>query len=305
MICAVSAEEWSVDWFMKVVVIIPTFGRKALLAQTLEHLASQSRWPDQVIVSVPDNSHSQVPHGLPFKVELALGGYGLPAQRNRAMEQVLQASDVITFFDDDFLPGKHYLARTVEGFSQHPDWALATGRVVADGISGPGLTFSEGRDLLRKAEDADDGHEDRVDCVGAYGCNMSVRSSFVGSLRFDERLPLYGWQEDTDFSTQLRSRGRIVRANNLLGVHLGVKSGRVSGIRFGYSQISNLVYLMAKGTVPLGFGAQLMAQNVTANLVKCFWPEPYIDRYGRLKGNLLAVRHVLTGRVEPEYILKL
>lgn len=290
---------------MKLAVIIPTYDRKALLAQTLENLASQSRLPEHVIVSVPDISHSEVPPGLPFKVELVLGRSGLPAQRNRAMEQVLDTSDVITFFDDDFLPGTHYLARTEEGFARHPDWALATGRVVADGISGPGLTFDEGRDLLRKAEKADDGHDDLIDCVGAYGCNMSIRSSLVGALRFDERLPLYGWQEDTDFSTQLNSRGRIVQVSNLLGVHLGVKSGRVSGIRFGYSQVSNLVYLMTKGTVPLGFGTQLMAQNITANFVKCLWPEPYIDRFGRLKGNLLAVQHVLTGRIEPEYILKL
>lgn len=296
---------------MKLTVIIPTYGRKALLAQTLRHLALQSRLPDQVIVSVPDESHVQVPPGLPFEVELALGISGLSAQRNRAMEQALDTSDVITFFDDDFLPGTHYLARVEDGFSLYPDWALATGCVVVDGISGPGLTFDEGCAALRKAETSqhgtreDDLLADHFDCLGGYGCNMSVRSQLIGTLRFDERLPLYGWQEDTDFSRQLSARGRIVRVNGFVGVHLGAKAGRVSGIRFGYSQIANLVYLIAKGTVPWGFGSQLMARNITANIIRCLWPEPHIDRFGRLKGNLLAARHVLMGRIEPEFILKL
>ena len=38
------------------------------------------------------------------------------------------------------------------------------------------------------------------------------------------------------------------RANVLRGVHLGNKRGRVSGLRFGYSQIANPIYLLQKGT---------------------------------------------------------
>ena len=32
------------------------------------------------------------------------------------------------------------------------------------------------------------------------------------SERFDEALPLYGWQEDIDFTTQIGRRGRLVLA---------------------------------------------------------------------------------------------
>ena len=48
-----------------------------------------------------------------------------------------------------------------------------------------------------------------------------------------------------------------------------------------------------------------MARNIAANLVRSLWPESYVDRRGRLRGNLLAMLHVLPGRIEPEYILKL
>jgi hypothetical protein len=134
---------------------------------------------------------------------------------------------------------------------------------------------------------------------------MSVRSAAVGELRFDERLPLYGWQEDIDFTCQLRQRGRVVGMNTLQGVHLAAKQGRTSGVRFGYSQVANAVYLVRKGTVPRGFAYRLMVRNIAANVVKSVRPEPYVDRKGRLKGNLLAAYHVLKGRVDPEYILKL
>jgi hypothetical protein len=57
--------------------------------------------------------------------------------------------------------------------------------------------------------------------------------------------------------------------------------------------------------VPRGFAYRLMVRNIAANVVKSVRPEPYVDRKGRLKGNLLAAYHILKGRVDPEYILKL
>jgi hypothetical protein len=134
---------------------------------------------------------------------------------------------------------------------------------------------------------------------------MSFRSSLIGDLRFDERLVLYGWQEDIDFTSQMRSRGRVVCVTSIRGVHLGIKSGRVSGKQFGYSQVANAIYLVRKGTVPASFALPLMFRNIAANLARSLKPESYVDRRGRLMGNLLAIYHVATGRIEPEYILKI
>ncbi len=178
------------------------------------------------------------------------------------------------------------------------------GRVVADGVHGVGYDWDTARSLLRAAPPAANGPE-IVEHVGAYGCNMSIRSSLVGDLRFDERLPLYGWQEDIDFTSQLRRCGRVVALQSLLGVHLGIKTARVSGVRFGYSQVANPVYLIRKGSVPARFALELMLRNLAANLFKSIRPEDHIDRRGRLKGNLLAARHIVMGRIEPEYILKI
>jgi GT2 family glycosyltransferase len=289
---------------MKIAIIVPTCGRKAQVACLLRQLEAQSRPPDAVFVSAPDATHVDPYEGQNFAVSRVFGPIGSSAQRNTALAVALDRFDIITFFDDDFLPADDYLARVVEAFEKNSDWAVVMGRVVADGACGAGLDWESGLAALRSAK-ADDGGPEVVDHVGAYGCNMSVRSSVVGKVRFDERLPLYGWQEDIDFTSQLRRWGRVVALRSLLGVHLGVKSGgRVNGKRFGYSQVANPVYLIKKGTVPAKFALELMVRNVVANLVRSLWPEPHVDRRGRLRGNLLAARHIVMGRIEPEYILK-
>jgi GT2 family glycosyltransferase len=136
---------------------------------------------------------------------------------------------------------------------------------------------------------------------------MAVRiaAATAGRCRFDDRLPLYGWLEDVDFSRQIARRGRIVKLTAAQGVHLGIKQGRQSGIRLGYSQIANPIYLSRKGTCSRARALRLMSRNIAANCIRSLKPEPYIDRLGRATGNLRAFRDLLTGRLAPERILEL
>jgi hypothetical protein len=290
---------------MKLVVIIPTADRKTQVNRLLKHIELQQRAPDQVVVSAPDATHVEAYQAKNFALLNVFGKKGSSAQRNRAIERVLDSSDIITFFDDDFLPADNYLRLVSAAFEEHPELAVVMGHVVKDGIKTASLSFEEGLAALRSAEASCPTTPRIRDHVGAYGCNMSVRSRLIGDLRFDERLVLYGWQEDIDFTSQLRRHGRVVGFNTIIGVHLGLRAGRVSGVRFGYSQIANPIYLIKKGTVPATFALDLMARNLAANLVRSLWPEPWIDRRGRLWGNLLAARHLMMGRIEPEYVLKI
>jgi glycosyltransferase involved in cell wall biosynthesis len=289
---------------MKLVVIIPTLGRSGQVARLLAHLGKQKRLPDEVIISAPDATHVELLE-CRFPVRTVFGKMGLAAQRNTALEHALGQFDIITYFDDDFVPANDYLDRIVAEFEKHPDRAVVMGRVVRDGATNEGLNWDDALLALRQSEAEMPPDPQVVDHVGAYGCNMSMRAAMIGNLRFDERLVLYGWQEDIDFTSQMRSRGRVVGVSSIRGVHLGMKAGRVSGERFGYSQVANAVYLVRKGTVPASFALPLMGRNIAANVARSIWPESYVDRRGRLRGNLLAIAHVLLGRVEPEYILKL
>jgi hypothetical protein len=74
----------------------------------------------------------------------------------------------------------------------------------------------------------------------------------------------------------------------------------MAGERFGYSQIVNPLYMLRKGTMTLGQVADHLFRNMSSNLGRSLRPEPFIDRRGRLRGNLLGIADILRGRMQPE-----
>ncbi len=144
------------------------------------------------------------------------------------------------------------------------------------------------------------------DIHALYGCNMAIRLGAADGLRFDEMLPLYGWLEDIDFTYRVGRRGgRMVKAEAMAGVHMGTKGGRTSGVRLGYSQIANPVYMLRKRSVPQRLAWRLMRNNLFSNIGRSLWAEPHVDRIGRLRGNLIALCDLVTGRIDPRRILEL
>lgn len=295
---------------MRLVLAIPTAGRPALLSEVLHDITRQTRLPDFVVVSVSgaEDVDERALEDLPFPCMVVTGRKGASVQRNRAIE-MLGPEDVLLLLDDDFLMAPDYVAQTVQLFRDHPDVAVATGRVLADGISGPGYDYREGLARLQAGAGGGTGTGDGglTEAYNGYGCNMAVRARPVleHRLRFDEALPLYAWLEDVDFSRRLAAYGRVVRSEALRGVHLGSKSGRTPGVKLGYSQIANPAYLIAKGTMAPRRALRLMLGNMAANLLYAIRPEPWIDRRGRLRGNLMALRDLALRRARPDRILDL
>ncbi|WBH17092.1 glycosyltransferase family 2 protein [Sphingomonas radiodurans] len=281
-------------------VIVATVGRAALTAQTVAMLERQTRRPDGVIVvGVTPGDVAGIGEGLSH-VEVALGERGLPRQRNRGLDLLTGRADIVTFFDDDFVPARDHLEQVERIFGAHPDVAGITGHLVADGINEAGYSIAEAEALnAAQAAGLDPAFRTRQ---ALYGCNMSIRLAAAEGLRFDERLPLYGWLEDIDFSIQLARRGRLVSTGRVTGVHLGTKGGRTSGRKLGYSQVANVVYLARKGTMQPGLGRQLLTQNLVSNLVRSVKPEPHIDRRGRLWGNTLAIADLVRGTIDPRRV---
>ena len=142
-----------------------------------------------------------------------------------------------------------------------------------------------------------------VERYSPYGCNMAFRAEAIADLRFDERLVLYSWLEDRDFGGALAHRGgTLVKIGEAIGAHLGVKKGRMSGRKLGYSQVVNPIYLVAKGTMRPGYAARIVVRNLFANHLRAFRPEPWVDRFGRIQGNWMGLADCLRGRVTPERI---
>jgi glycosyltransferase involved in cell wall biosynthesis len=275
---------------VRVFVIVATVGRADLLKETIAQLARQTRRPDGIVVCAPTQQDvGDVERISNLPIEIIFAEKGLPRQRNAALRHVTGRADIVVFFDDDFVPANDYLEALEKVFILRPNLVGATGKLIADGIKSSGISFEQGAALVDAHKPAD---------------IIQVRMSAAENIWFDESLPLYGWQEDVDFSFQLGRNGILIYTNLLTGVHLGIKGGRTSGKRLGYSQIANPVYLLNKKTIPPRLAWRLMSRNVAANLARSFYPEPYVDRFGRLKGNVALV-DLFTGRLHPQRILQL
>jgi len=283
---------------LKIGVVFATRGRPAVASATVRHLLkTQTLKPDTVIVSCVDTGDAGDLADLDG-VRVITGPGGLPAQRNTGLAALPQETDIVVFFDDDFIADKDWLAIAAQTFQDEQQVAGFTGRVVADGIKGPGISFEDAIRALENDRGADPAW---TEPFSPYGCNMAFRMASVAGQKFDERLVLYGWLEDRDFGASVaRSGGQMVKYDLARGVHMGTKSGRVSGLKLGYSQIINPIYMLRKGTMTLQQVAGQIFRNVASNLALSLRPEPFIDRRGRVKGNVLAFQDVLRGRLEPE-----
>jgi glycosyltransferase involved in cell wall biosynthesis len=289
---------------LKVTVAIATRRRKALLEGVLTCIGEQTQLPDQVILA-PTDAACDLPICYPPRVAGRLlicePVEGLTKQRNACLG--VATGDIIIFFDDDFFPDKRYIETMTRLFR---DEAVvgATGVVVKNKAELAGLCAGEVEHLLDARQDAEAPNtQTRI----VYGCNMAFRMATIRrhNLRFDERLPLYGWLEDVDFGARIGRLGRLTRSSACRGVHFMSASGRHGAVMHGYSQIANLRYLYRKRVVTAGYALALGIRNVGGNLLRAFAPERTIDRRGRLRGNLMAFADLIKGKLDPGRICEL
>lgn len=306
---------------MRAYIVVATKGRAAETLRLVEYLQRQTKQPEFVVVagtetrdieSVTDHPWLTSGRGKAF-VSPKIGS---SAQRNVAIEYLEQRGCLVpeqgpsfcAFFDDDYRPAHDWLQRAEERFAKG-DIAGLTGLVLADGIRTGGLTEDRATAFLSGAEPpqphwASGSGERETDL--AYGCNMAFRDTVVRNNRFDENLPLYGLQEDRDYTARAKQFGRVIYYSECCGVHLGTQRGRTSGVTLGYSQIANMLYLIKKGTVGYKTGLKHIGRNIAANTLRgVLNNHPHIDYRGRFCGNLCAVFDVLTMRLHPLNILSM
>ena len=187
-------------------VIIATRGRPKLLAKTARRLDEQSLPPTRIIIACASEDDLDIKNLRPDdRYRIVIGKLGLPAQRNLAFGHVPEDCDYVVFFDDDFVADTHWLEAVAVAFRKDPTIHGLTGDVIADGIKGPGIAFDEAVQLISLHQPAGVGW--MIEGYSPYGCNMAFRWQAARYLRFDERLVLYGWQEDRDFGAILVKNG--------------------------------------------------------------------------------------------------
>ena len=269
----------------KIAIVIASKGRPNALAQRREVFDYQTVKPCAVVYSVSDDADLPNEQFLFSPHIIVKGPAGSSKQRNRGLEQILSTCEIVVFFDDDYIPAKNCLENILNFMKANPGVVGANGHLLLDGINGQAVDFEEGKKLLADhVRDVQPDFASMKDLIGLYGCNMAFRSAAIGNIRFDEKLPLYSWQEDIDFATQVGRKGRTVATQSFVGIHQGIKASRSPGRQLGYSQIANPTYLIRKGTMPLIFGLKMMVKNFISNHVRAFRPESWVDRKGRAIG---------------------
>lgn len=288
---------------MRMHVVIPTTGRAKVVGQVVRRLGGQTRSPDGIVVvgACPDDVRG-LEDDLPG-LRVITASKGLCSQRNAGIDAIGRECEVVIFLDDDFVPAEDFLENAEALLASDEGIVGLTGQLVADGAQTGSLTFEEA--VHRLDVERERPRHTIARTAWLYGCNMVIRLNARPDLRFDEALPLYGWQEDVDFSSRLGRCGKMYRSHLLTGIHLGVRGGRTSGKRLGYSQVANVLYLRRKGTIRLLHGWRIMVCNIAINLVRSIHPEPDIDRRGRLAGNCRAFLDLVRGRLDPRRVLSL
>ena len=299
-------------------VIIASSSRAKLLGETLTELSKQTVAPRFVVLSVhetsdlPDLNDLVLPAGC--ELHSVLGEKGSTVQRNRGVERLARLIDfrfvpgIVVFLDDDFVARGDWLASLISRISESPRIVGLTGILLADGAPGAGYNTHEAIQILHDGVsklDASDWRMLEGPVTSLYGCNMAIRSEIMAELRFDEGLPLYAWLEDYDFSVRLGEYGDLYRSAKLVGVHLGTKAGRSSGVRIGYSQIVNPQHLRRKGTMSTRTALKYASKNFVANVIGSIIGDRHIDRPGRLRGNCRAILDIVSRRASPGRISSL
>lgn len=292
-------------------IVVASVGRPEELGRWIGHVAAQTCKPVEMIWAV--TCDADLPRGAAddpgTPLRIVRSAPGSAAQRNAALDALSGGASIVAFFDDDYIPTRTCIADILASFAAMPDVAGLTGSLLADGINGPGIPYPAASDLIAR-------HERAIAASGRpalsfepwdglYGCNMALRAELLQAVRFDERLPLYAWQEDIDFAARAACGRPIGRTNGFFGIHQGIKRGRTSGRRFGYSQIANPAYLYAKGSMSRRKMLNLTCRSLLANHARALRPEPWVDRRGRLVGNWMALLDLARGRADPERILEL
>jgi len=222
-------------------VIIPTYGREAVLQETIANVLQQD-YPhyevlvvDQTATHEPETQQHLDRWVNAQKIRLfSVPWASLPGARNYGVRRA--QGDVVLFLDDDVQLPAGFLAAHANNYAKNPEVGAVAGRVfdrmkLADAI--PGLQIEY---LPPQAMDPgiawyhiDLVHTTRPQQVlTARGCNMSFRREIFDKygVWFDERFRGSAVREESDFCLRLRKTGFKIwydPAANL--IHLGEETG--------------------------------------------------------------------------------
>jgi GT2 family glycosyltransferase len=227
-------------------VIVPTYGREAILVASLQDILGQNYQPIEIIVI--DQTPQHQPETTTFltnlheqkKIQwLRVSWANLPGARNYGVSQA--KGEILIFIDDDVKLTPEFVANHAINYQRDSAIGAVAGRVFDR------MKLQEAQQIYQNdsysldflpPEAQDPGiawyYLDFVhttqpqQVISARGCNMSFRREIFSQwgLRFDERFRGSAVREEADFCLQLRKTGfHIWYDPNAFLIHLGEETG--------------------------------------------------------------------------------
>ena len=293
---------------MFISVVIASKGRPQILEETLDSVANQIRAPDEVIVVVTAQQDLSLSTRARGDLRVFFSAPGGAVQRNLALDHLSERSDVVVFLDDDIELARDYLVHVENFLICRPEVVGLSGLPLRDRAENGLLPRDQARALLRAASEQPPAPS--LPRRGLYGCNMVARSRAARAVRFDPNLVLYSFLEDRDFGGRLAAWGQTVDYGGSRVIHLSTPSGRGSELRLGFTQVMNPTYLyFSKRSLSLPEFLRIVVLAVGTNLLSLVGADRLVhathtsaDRPKRLRGNLLAFRALMRGKIDPKQV---
>lgn len=171
-------------------IVICTHRPDALLAEVLRSLATQDKIADAEVLIIDNATTPAVRIDPDMTMNLRIvhePRVGLAHARNRGIAEA--RSDLILFVDDDAIPEAGWLQAMLRASVDYPAAASFGGRVQAMHRTPPPSWIDEGRLAYFGAFDLGSSYTLLAYPHFPRGCNMMLRRSALGGMRFD---PLFG-----------------------------------------------------------------------------------------------------------------
>lgn len=278
-----------------VAVLINTKGRPGFVAEIVSQVQAQTRAPDHIFVVGAQLQDLAALDRNDTRLTCIVSHKGRAGRFNDALEKAGAAYDHLIFLDDDYLPSRFWIERTVQLFADSPDFVALAGDNIVHHTDYCGVSLSEARSIIQWSDGIETAHAALGPCFLNRVGKLAVRRVALEGIRFDETLPFGSYLADVEFCARIGQRGRIGRAEQLTGVKIDTSGQRENGRKTGFAQIANALYLARKGSLSRGLILKLTTRSLAANALRSVAPEPHIDRRGRLLGNLHAFATLMKG----------
>jgi hypothetical protein len=132
----------------RIAIVIASTGRPVELGRWVDHVRRQTVQPASLVYAVANAA--DLPSGNVENVKVLICDVGSCHQRNVGLSSVIESSDIVAFFDDDYVPSSYCVEGIDAFFRDHPDVVAANGMLLADGVNSPGISYDDAKELVAR-----------------------------------------------------------------------------------------------------------------------------------------------------------